>query len=715
MKAGKSAAERAAKRTIIDLYRGMADLKIVRCIKNSLIMLLPVLLTGAFALFFRALPIPAYQTFLKGFLSGALDTFLGSVYSATFGILSIYMAVSVALNYTQVWMMTKTYSYGIVVTSLICFFLFVGTDESGSFSAASLGSDGVFTAIVCGLSASWLYDRICRKIKYSEHLFTDGADDQFHAMLSSIIPTVLVVLIFAVINLILSKLFHVTGFQMLFTELIGRIFENRTRSQGTMLLFQFLFGIMWLFGIHGNNVLESVAQDIFVPAIAVNQEQLALGLPATEIYSKTFLDVFTMIGGCGTTWCLIIAILLFSRKKSSRSLARLSIAPGLLNINEIMTFGLPVIFNPIFMIPFLFTPMVCTVISSTAIRLGLVPVPVHQVQWTTPILLGGYLATDSVAGSVLQLINLTVGVLIYAPFVRLFDQESSHDARQKLDKLVKILINSEESRKPIELLKLQHDEGTVAKILAQELQDMIGVKPLQIFYQPQHNAEHQCIGAEALLRWRHDVYGMIYPPLIIKLAEEIGKLTELEESVYRTVVENMDRLCAALGENARISVNVTGETIQGEEFENFLTELHEAYPNQCSHLAIEITEQAALLIDDTLIGRLNRIKDMGFELEIDDFSMGSTSIKYLQTNIFSTLKLDGGLSKGVLANPRSREIVASIIKLSHEFGISVLAEYVENEEQRKALEDVDCTMYQGYLYSPAIPLEELEERYKKER
>ncbi len=67
MKAGEAAAGRAKKRTIIDLYREMADLKIVRCIKNSLIMLLPVLLTGAFALFFRALPIPAYQTFLKSF------------------------------------------------------------------------------------------------------------------------------------------------------------------------------------------------------------------------------------------------------------------------------------------------------------------------------------------------------------------------------------------------------------------------------------------------------------------------------------------------------------------------------------------------------------------------------------------------------------------------------------------------------------------------
>ncbi len=242
---------------------------------------------------------------------------------------------------------------------------------------------------------------------------------------------------------------------------------------------------------------------------------------------------------------------------------------------------------------------------------------------------------------------------------------------------------------------------------------MIEKKQLTMFYQPQFNADGSCIGAEALLRWRHDIYGMIYPPLTVKLAAETKRLQELEENVFLAVVKDVDRLCSVLGEGAKISVNVTGETVQLDEFEKFLEQLQKDFPEQCSHMAIEITEQATLLIDNALIERLTRIMNMGFELEIDDFSMGSTSIKYLQTNIFSVLKLDGALSRGVLSNPRSRDIVASIIKLSHEFGISVLAEYVENEEQRKALEDVDCRMYQGYLYSPAVSVEELEEKYTK--
>ena len=158
--------------------------------------------------------------------------------------------------------------------------------------------------------------------------------------------------------------------------------------------------------------------------------------------------------------------------------------------------------------------------------------------------------------------------------------------------------------------------------------------------------------------------------------------------------------------NIPASVNVTGTTIQTEEFETFLKGLTEEYPQYTKNICIEITEQTALKFNNILTERLNRIHAMGYSLAIDDFSMGSTSIKYLQTSVFGLVKLDGALSRDVLTNPRSREIISSITGLTNNFGISVLAEYVENEKQRKALEEIDCHLYQGYLYSPAVPVDE---------
>lgn len=154
---------------------------------------------------------------------------------------------------------------------------------------------------------------------------------------------------------------------------------------------------------------------------------------------------------------------------------------------------------------------------------------------------------------------------------------------------------------------------------------------------------------------------------------------------------------------AKISINVTGGTIQLEEFITFLGEMSKKYPEYMDKIVLEITEQEALEIDDILVEKLTRIHKMGYGLAIDDFSMGNTSIKYLQINLFSLIKLDGSISKSVLNNDRSYEIVSSITKLANDLGIQVLAEFVETEEQRKILENADCHWYQGALYSLAFP------------
>lgn len=697
------------------LYQYLDGLKILRCIRGSLVLMIPVLLIGSLALVFCSLPIAGYQTIIHEFLSGALYNFFHGIYQATFGLLAVYMTMSVAVCYTQQNMSVRSHNYGTLFTSLICFFIFSGVFAEGEFQVAAFGAQGMFTAIVCALSASFLYDFISRKISMAVRLYAEGTDDTFHDMIFTIIPLGIVSGIFAVLNMLLAYVFHVSSFQMLFTNLINHIFENMGRSLGTAVLFEALLNLLWFFGIHGNDVLESACQNIFVPAIDVNNELIRQGLPATEIYSKTFFDVFVIMGGCGGVLCLLLVILFFGKRRSNRNLARFAALPMLFNISEMMVFGLPIVFNPVFLIPFLCVPVVLTLVSSFAIQMGFVPVPIHTVEWTTPILLGGYLATDSIAGSILQLINVGIGMLIYYPFVRLFEEESLRNAELRMERLVRILQESEETRNPVSLLTLRNDMGAVARGLADDLVFQMRTGLPVMYYQPQFDADGECIGAEALLRWKHSLYGMVYPPLIVKLAEESDKLLALEKSIFQAVFHDMERLCSVFGENAKISVNATGGTIQSDDFEQFLQQLKEEYPAYCRNVVIEITEQAALQINEKLIERLTRIQNLGFGLAIDDFSMGNTSIKYLQTNLFSLIKLDGALSKGVMNNSRSRDIIASIAKLSSDFGIRVLAEYVETKEQQKILADAGCCWYQGYLYSPAVPLEELEKRFSKEK
>ncbi len=388
-----------------------------------------------------------------------------------------------------------------------------------------------------------------------------------------------------------------------------------------------------------------------------------------------------------------------------RKLARFAAVPSLFNINELLLFGVPIVYNPIMLIPFFLTPIVNLLISTAAMKLGLVPVVAQPVEWTTPIFLGGYYATGSIAGSILQGVNLCVGVMIYRPFVRLMHRENARNSRARIGKLVELLQESEDTRVPVKLLEQEGDAGVVAKMLCDDLEGEVKSGRPCMYFQPQYNNENQCIGAEALLRWNHPVYGMVYPPLVIKLLEETELLTKAEMVILETVLKEMDRIKETYQDGVKISVNVTGVTVQMDEYEDFLRKMAERYPEHTSNIMIEITEQASLQIDEAFVARLTRVKEMGYRLAIDDFGMGNTSVKYLRSNVFDMIKLDGSLIQDIESNERSQGIVRNMVNMAQEFRIDILAEFVETREQQELLEELDCHLYQGYLYSPAVPLE----------
>lgn len=105
-------------------------------------------------------------------------------------------------------------------------------------------------------------------------------------------------------------------------------------------------------------------------ASTTNLELISAGQQPTEILTSHFLDNFVLMGGCGTTLCLLIAILLFSKRRGTRSIVKMSCIPMIFNINEIMVFGLPIIYNPIFLIPFLGVPLFCFINSYLALKAG---------------------------------------------------------------------------------------------------------------------------------------------------------------------------------------------------------------------------------------------------------------------------------------------------------------------------------------------------------
>lgn len=673
-------------------------------VKSGLVMAVPVLMTGSISLIIKTFisDIAASSAFLS-----ALFSVSSFIYDATFGIMSLYMACFISLCYIRQFKNEDLYVYGAPISAVAAFVILSGGLEAGLL-AGSFGVKGMFTAIFSALLASFLYRKIFA-LSYRMQLFNRGANVAFHNALNCILPFAVVTLLFALFNLAISLTMRAGSFQELFISVTNHIFMDMGRSFGSSLLFVLLSSFLWFFGIHGSDVLDHVAASLFEPGLELNASLVAAGSQPTEIYSKTFLDVFVLMGGCGALMALLIAILLFSRKRVTRRLAKTAALPMLFNINEIMVFGLPIVLNYIFFIPFLLCPVICLAASSAAVSLGLVPIAAQSVEWTTPIFLSGYLATGSIAGSLLQLFNLMLGVAVYYPFIRIYDKLQSRDAERSINTLTCRLKEAENGGEQVVLTKLDDEIGIVATMLAADLKESIARKKLDLYYQPQYNAEHVCIGAEALLRWNNENYGMIYPPLIIRLAEETDCLFDLEKYIFEKAADDGAYLTESTNRNLKIAVNVTPATLQNEKYLDLLKTYSERPDFQKGRFCIEITEKGAITNDERTHGLLKKIRSMGYYLAIDDFSMGSTSLKYLQNNDFDLVKLDGNLVKN-LENMSSREIIASILYLSKSLGFQVLAEFVETKEDRRRLEEIGCTLYQGYLYGPAVKKYELVEQ-----
>ncbi len=692
----------ASKRSIYRAVQDLTRLSGVAAIRQGLISIIPILLCGAMALTARFFPIDGYQSFLHSFGDGILDTLLGAIYDVTFGLLSVYMCLTMGYHYAI--LCDRREAEATIGCSMVSLASFVAL--TGISHIDTLGPKGMFIAIVASLSGSafflWLLSHL--KVK---RLLTDGADVNLNNSLRLILPFSVTVIAFVLLNQGIMWAFDGMRIYDVFMLVMRKLFSLLGDGFLAGLVFVLMSSVLWFFGIHGSDVLEGVAVEHFVPNVDINMALAAAGEAPTQIFTKQFFDVFVLMGGCGSAMCLLLALLIFGRQKSHRGLAKMAAFPMLFNINEIMVFGLPIIYNPIMLIPFLCVPLVCFLTTYIAMATGLVPLVISPVEWTTPVLFGGYIATGSLRGTLLQLVNLALGVAIYQPFVKKYDAERQVGAKRDYDHLVEQLRRRELSREDVVLTELPGSDGAFAKSLAAEIGYAIAEEKPQVYYQPQFNVAGECFGAEALLRFPLEGIGMVYPPLVIELARESGQLQELEKYVFRRAFADAQLLWAQAGRPLDISVNISASSLQSADFEKFLIELAHSYEGE-HRLCIEVTEQMAIVFDEVLKERIMRLREAGYTFAIDDFSAGNTSLQYLQENFFDVVKLDGSIVQNCLTNPRCNELTTMIIEMSHNLGFEVVAEFVSTEEIRDCMARAGCTMYQGWLYSPAITFPEMQ-------
>ncbi|HHH39200.1 MAG TPA: EAL domain-containing protein, partial [Sedimenticola sp.] len=245
-------------------------------------------------------------------------------------------------------------------------------------------------------------------------------------------------------------------------------------------------------------------------------------------------------------------------------------------------------------------------------------------------------------------------------------------------------------------------------LLERELLDAMEQGQFDLFYQPLVRMEdRRVIGIEALLRWRHPERGIVLPNDFLPIAEESSLINEIGRWVLWRACRDLKTLDQKLGYRLSVSINLSARQFQDPELTTQMQEALDQYGLEGDRLHLEITE--SMLLEKSLnpVDMLNRLKTLGVSLSIDDFGTGYSSLSYLKHFPVDQLKVDRSFVREIPQDSDDMEITAAIIVLAHKLHLQVVAEGVETEEQLLFLQQNQCDLLQGYLFSRPLPFDEL--------
>ena len=292
------------------------------------------------------------------------------------------------------------------------------------------GATGLFTGLIVAILGMELYNMFRKndslKIKMPEQV-PPGVARAFEVLIPTCLTAIVVGAIGLVCQLATGAELNAFIFNMVQKPLQSLIGDNIF----AVAIMYVIISLFWCVGIHGNNMLAAVKEPIFRPLLYANTAAYTAHNDIPYVMNLTMLQMFGEFGGSGVTIGLVIAIFIFSKREDNRTIAGISIVPGLFNINETMTFGIPLVLNPILDIPFILAPVVTIIVGYILVSSGFCPKIVLEVPWTMPPVILGFLATGgSPMGAISQLIVVAASTLIYIPFLIAYEKSQDKEAAE---------------------------------------------------------------------------------------------------------------------------------------------------------------------------------------------------------------------------------------------------------------------------------------------
>jgi len=415
--------------------------KYLTALRDSFMLTLPLIIFGSVFVVIANLP---YLDKILGVSNlAALKGQLGAASSATMSAITLFVVFGIGYNLSKQYKVESLYGAAIAVASFLVLtptvMQYGKTTKDvveGVIPLDRLGAKGMFVGIIAAFIAVEIYRRIIEKnwtIKMPA-----GVPDAVSKSFSALIPAFITLSVFLLIKIV----FTFTPWGNVH-DFIYKIIQTPLMKLGSglpaTLIAVFCIQLFWFFGLHGQIIVNSVLDPIWRSLSLENLQAYQAGakhLP--HIVNKQFMDTFTVgMGGTGMTLAVVLAIFIFGKSKQLKELSKLAGPAGIFNVNEPVIFGLPIVLNPMILVPWVIAPLIVTAFTYFVMSIGLVPIPIGvDVPWTVPIFFGGMLATNSLAGGILQLVNLAIVLVIWSPFVIIMDRQYKK-AEKELKSVIK--------------------------------------------------------------------------------------------------------------------------------------------------------------------------------------------------------------------------------------------------------------------------------------
>lgn len=401
----------------------------IQSIRDGLMLSMPLLIVGSIFLIFGFLPIPGYPEFMTNIFGPLWKARILYPVQVTYDIMALFIAIGVAYRLAE---KRKVDPLSCAAISLTAFLLLTPFNIAYSHNDILLnvkgidlgliGSKGIFVAILTGLSTTEIV-----KFTVDKNLvikMPDSVPPAVSRSFSALIPAMIVVLLALTVRII----FEITPFEHInnfITIIIGKPLTFLGGSFIGTLLSVLTAQLLWSMGLHGASIVGSVMTPIWLGMMDQNRIAFQAGEAIPNISGSSFIFLVSKIGGSGLTLSLAFFMAFFAKSKQLKEIGKMSLGPGIFNINEPIIFGTPIVMNPLLMIPFIIAPLVSTTIIYFGMKFGIFSMTNGvNVPWTLPAPIYGYLITGGHAsGAIAACLTLVISGIIFYPFFKIYDAQ----------------------------------------------------------------------------------------------------------------------------------------------------------------------------------------------------------------------------------------------------------------------------------------------------